>query len=58
MFTFVAAEGAPTAAVTFNGDDSYTITTGLTESFTLEAPGTYTVSEYLSGATMTVTVAG
>lgn len=58
VFTFVAAEGAPTAAVTFNGNDSYTITTGLTESFTLDEPGTYTVKEYLAGAEMTVTVTG
>ena len=56
VFTFVAGEGASTAAVTFNGNDSYTITTGLTESFTLAEPGTYTVSEYVSGTEMTVTV--
>lgn len=58
VFTFVAGPDAGTAAVTFNGSDSYTITTGLTESFTLDAPGTYTVSEYLTGTTMTVTVTG
>jgi plastocyanin len=58
VFTFVAGPDAGTSAVTFNGNDSYTITTGLTESFTLEAPGTYTVSEYLTGVTMTVTVTG
>jgi plastocyanin len=56
VFTFVAGPDASTSAVTFNGNDTYTITTGLTESFTLEAPGTYTVSEYLTGVTMTVTV--
>ena len=56
VFTFVAAEGAPTAAVTFNGSDTYTITTGLTESFTLETPGTYTVQEHISSEPMTVTV--
>lgn len=58
VITFVAAEGAPTAAVTFDGSNTYTITTGLTESFTLDEPGSYTVSEYLSGAEMTVTVTG
>lgn len=58
VFTFVAAEGASTAAVTFDGSTTYTITTGLTESFTLDEPGTYTVTEFLSGAEMTVTVTG
>lgn len=58
VFTFVAAADAGTVAVSFNGSDSYTLSGGLTESFTLETPGTYTVSEYLSGTTMTVTVAG
>jgi plastocyanin len=57
VFTFVSAvSGAK--AVTFNGSDTYTITGGLTESFTLEAPGTYTVSEFLSGDTMTIVVKG
>jgi len=58
VFTFVAAPGAGTHAVTFNGDDTYTISGGLIESFTLSTPGTYTVSEYLSGETMTIVVKG
>lgn len=58
LLTFKAAEGAPIAGVTFNGNDSYTITGGLIETFTLETPGEYTVEEDISGATMTVTVTG
>lgn len=58
VFTFVAGTDAGTAAVTFDGNDSYTITTGLTESFTLDVPGTYTVSEFISEVPMTVTVTG
>jgi len=58
VFTFVSAPGGGTKAVTFNGSDTYTISGGLTESFTLATPGTYTVSEYLSGETMTVVVTG
>ena len=56
VFTFVAGPAASTSAVTFNGNDTYTISGGLTESFTLETTGTYTVTEFISGATMTVTV--
>lgn len=56
VFTFAAGPDASPSAVTFNGSDTYTITGGLTESFTLEAPGTYNVKEDISGATMTVTV--
>lgn len=58
LFTFVAAQGAPVAAVTFNGSDTYTISGGLVESFTLTAPGTYHASEDISGAEVTITVAG
>jgi plastocyanin len=57
VFTFVSA-GSGSHAVTFNGSDTYTISGGLTESFTLATPGTYTVTEYLSGETMTVVVKG
>ncbi len=57
VFTFVSA-GSGSHAVTFNGSDTYTISGGLTESFTLATPGTYTVTEYLSGETMTVVVSG
>ena len=57
VFTFVSA-GSGSHAVTFNGSDTYTISGGLTESFTLATSGTYTVSEYLSGETMTIVVSG
>ena len=54
-FTFKAASG--THAVSFNGgSDTYTISGGLIESFQIDAPGTYTASELLTNATMTITV--
>lgn len=56
VFTYAAGPDASPSAVTFNGSDTYTITSGLKESFTLETPGTYTVKEDITGATMTVTV--
>jgi hypothetical protein len=58
VFSFVTSAGAGVAAVSFNGADSYTITSGLIESFTLDTPGTYTVIEFISGTAMTVTVTG
>jgi hypothetical protein len=58
VITFEAAPDAGTSAVTFNGSDTYTLSGGLTESFTISAPGTYTATEFLSGAQMTITVTG
>jgi hypothetical protein len=36
--------------------DTYTISGGLIESFTIDAAGTYTMTEDLTGATATITV--
>lgn len=56
VITFQAADDAGSHAVTFDGSNTYTISGGLTESFTIDAPGTYTASELLTNATMTITV--
>ena len=58
VFSFKSADDANAAAVTFDGNDKYTITSGLVESFTLTTPGTYTVTDNMSNATMTVVVKG
>lgn len=57
LVTFVAAPDAGTHAVRFgDSTDTYTISGGLVESFTIGEPGTYTVTEDLTNATMTLTV--
>ena len=58
VVTFEAAADAGTHAVTFDGSDSYTITGGLTESFTIDEPGTYTASDLVGDARATITVTG
>jgi hypothetical protein len=46
-----------THAIRFGSStDTYTITGGLIETFTISEPGTYTVTEDISGTTMTLTV--
>ena len=57
-FTFQAAPDAGTHAVSINGADAATISGGLTETFTIDAPGTYQATDELSDATATITVTG
>lgn len=55
--TFKAAPGAGTNAVRFGSStDTFTISGGLIETFTISEPGTYTVTEDLTNATMTLKV--
>ncbi len=55
--TFKAAPDAGTHAVRFGSStDTFTISGGLIETFTISAPGTYTVTEDLTNATMTLKV--
>jgi len=55
-FTVKAADGAGTHAVTFDGGDSYTVSGGLIETFTIDAAGTYTMTDTISESTATITV--
>ena len=55
--TFKAGPDAGTHAVRFGtSTDTYTISGGLIETFTISEPGSYTVTEDLTEATMTLTV--
>lgn len=55
--TFKAAPDSGTHAIRFGSStDTYTITGGLIETFTISEPGTYTVTEDISGTTMTLMV--
>ena len=56
LFTFRAGDDSVNAVKFGDSSDTFTISGGLIESFTIDAPGTYTVTEDLSGETMTVTV--
>jgi len=56
IFTVEADEKAGTHAVTFNGTDEFALAGDLFESFTIDAPGTYTAKDTVSGATATITV--
>jgi len=55
-FTVKAAADAGTHAVTFNGDDQYTVSGGLIETFTIDAAGSYEMQDTISGGTATITV--
>jgi plastocyanin len=55
--TFKAAPDAGTHAVRFGSStDTFTISGGLIETFTISEPGTYTVTEDLTNATMTLKI--
>ncbi len=56
LFTFVSGDDGVHAVKFGESSDTFTITNGLIESFTIDAAGTYTVTEDISGATMTITV--
>ncbi len=56
LFTFEATDDGVHAVGFGASTDTYTLYHGLVESFTIDAPGTYTVYEDLSGQTMTITV--
>ncbi len=56
LFTFKAGDDGTHAVKFGDSSDTYTISGGLIESFTIDAAGTYTVTEDLSSKTMTVTV--
>lgn len=58
LFTFKSGDDGVHAVKFGEATDTYTISGGLIESFTIDAAGTYTVTEDISGATMTVTVTG
>ncbi len=49
VFTITAGADENAFAVTFNGNDSYTVTSGMSESFTLQTSGTYTMKEFVNG---------
>ncbi len=56
LFTFKAGDDGTHAVKFGESSDTYTISGGLIESFTIDAAGTYTVTEDISSKTMTVTV--
>lgn len=57
LFTFRSGDDGTYAVRFGDSTDTYTISGGLVESFTISAAGTYTVTEDLSSQTMTITVA-
>ena len=56
LFSFRAGDSGVHAVRFGTATDTFTISGGLIESFTIDAPGTYAVTEDLSNKTMTVTV--
>lgn len=56
LFTFVAGDDGTHAVKFGTSTDTYAISGGLIESFTISAAGTYTVTEDLTSQTMTITV--